>query len=304
MNRARRADLMLLIVTVCWGVSFPAIKGASPYVTPGLFVGLRFTAATLLLVMAWPLFLRTLPADVAARGWALVRERDALRHGIELGVLAALGYTTQTVGMHTTSANNSAFITALSVVLVPVFLFAFVRVRPRGGVLGAILLAVAGLVLLTRPDVGGLVAGDLWTLGTAVSYAVYLIRLNVALKRVPYLPILFWTMAVCAVLNLVIAGGFEDARIEWRAESIQGLVITTLLSTMLALTLQNRFQGDTTPTRAALIFSAEPVTAAFFSWLMLGETLGRSSLAGAALILGAVVLTEMSGAGESEGERT
>lgn len=300
MNRARRADLMLLIVTVCWGVSFPAIKAASPYISATLFVALRFWAATALLVLTWPWFLRTLPADQARRGWRLVTEPSARRFGLEVGLLAAVGYTTQTVGMHTTSANNSAFITALSVVLVPIFLFVAHRSRPRGGVLAAIVLAVAGLTLLTRPDLGGLAAGDWWTLGTAVSYALYLIRLSSALRRVPYLPLLFWTVAVCAIVNTLLLG-LDPPHVEWRSQTVLALVATTLFSTMLALSLQNRFQAETTATRAALIFSAEPVTAAMFSWLLLGETLGGRSLAGAGLILAAVLVTEMTGAGEGPG---
>jgi len=291
---------MLLIVTVCWGVSFPAIKTASPYISATLFVAIRFWAATALLALTWPWFLRTLPADQARRGWRLVTEPAARRFGVEVGLLAAVGYTTQTVGMHTTTANNSAFITALSVVLVPVFLFIAHRKRPRGGVGAAILLAVAGLVLLTRPDLGGLATGDWWTLATAVSYAVYLIRLSTALKRVPYLPLLFWTMVVCAMVNTALLG-IDPPHVEWRSETYFGLIVTTIFSTMFALSLQNRFQAETTATRAALIFSAEPVTAAAFSWLLLGETLGGRSLLGAGLILAAVLVTEMTGAGGGEG---
>ncbi len=300
MTRARRADLMLLIVTVCWGVSFPAIKAASPYISATLFVALRFWAATLLLIASWPWFLRTLPAERARRGWKLVVEPVALRYGLEVGVLAAIGYTTQTVGMHTTTANNSAFITALSVVLVPVFLFAVHRSRPRIGVLASVVLAVIGLMLLTRPDLGGLVTGDWWTLATAVSYAIYLIRLSTALTKVSYLPLLFWTMATCAVVNTALLG-LDPPHVTWGSATIGGLIVTTLLSTMLALSLQNRFQAETTPTRAALIFSAEPVTAAMFSWLLLGETLGGRSLLGAGLILAAVVVTEATGAGDESG---
>ncbi len=300
MNRTRRADLMLLAVTVCWGVSFPAIKAASPHISATLFVALRFVAATALMAAAWPLFIRTLPVDLAVRGRRLLTEPLTARHGLELGVLAALGYTTQTVGMHHTSANNSAFITALSVVLVPVFLFVIRRERPGLPVMGAVALAVAGLALMTRPDLGGLNTGDVWTLGTAVSYAVYLIRLNAALKVANWLPLVVWTMAVCAVLNAGAALLIETPRLEIRSEVLWALAVTTLMSTILALTLQNRFQGDTTPTRAALIFSAEPVTASFFSWLLLGETLGRHSLAGAGLILAAVLVTELTGAGEEQ----
>lgn len=291
----RRADLMLLLVTVCWGVSFPAIKSASAHVSPALFVTLRFTAAVLLMAAAWSWFLRLVPAAVRAAGRASRRDRAARRWGLELGVWIALGYTTQTVGMQSTSANNSAFITALSVVLVPVFLFLGRGVRPRPVVAASVALALLGLVFLTRPDLGGLLAGDLWTLGTAVAYAIYLIRLSDGLAHACFLPVLWWTLIVCAAFNGLLVLTVETPRLDWGTAVAVSLVVTTLLSTLLALVLQNRWQGETTATRAALIFSAEPVFAASFSWAWLGETLGGAALLGGGLILAAVVLTETAG---------
>ncbi|HPF36530.1 MAG TPA: DMT family transporter [Candidatus Krumholzibacteria bacterium] len=291
----RRADLMLLLVTVCWGVSFPAIKSASVHVSPALFVALRFTAASLIMLAAWPWFLRLASAADRASGRARLGHPAAVRWGLELGVWIALGYTTQTVGLQTTSANTSAFITALSVILVPVFLFLGRGVRPRPVVAASVALALLGLGMLTRPDLGGLAPGDLWTLGTAVAYAVYLIRLSDGLARACFLPVLWWTLAVCAVLNIVLVLTVETPRLEWGTPVAVALAVTTLLSTLVALGLQNRWQGETTATRAALIFSTEPVFAALFSLAWLGERLGGVALAGAALILAAVTLTETAG---------
>jgi len=289
---------MLLLVTVCWGVSFPSIKAATAYCSPTLFVALRFTAATLILVAGWPLFARSLPADLRRRGRGLIADRQAIRWGWLLGTLVAVGYTTQTVGMHTTSANNSAFITALSVVLVPVIVFVWHGVRPTAGVGAGVVLALAGLWLLTRPNLRGIVAGDVWTLACAVAYAFYLARLNFALAKTSFLPLLFWTLAVCALLNGLWAVLLEDLHFELNRTLLISLLVTTLLSTLAGLYLQNRFQGFTTPSRAALIFAAEPVFAAFFSWLALGERLTGAAIPGAGLILAAVLLVELGGSGD------
>ncbi len=298
MTTVRRAELMLLLVTVCWGVSFPSIKAATPLCSPALFVALRFVAATLLLWTLWPRFARVLPARLQARGRGLILDPPAVRHGILLGALLFVGYTTQTVGMHTTSANNSAFITALSVVLVPLILFAGHGVRPSPAVATGVALALAGLWLLTQPDLRGVVAGDLWTLACAVSYAIYLVRLNFALAKASFLPILFWSLAVVAVLSglwalLIEETVFEPVKTLWIS-----LAVTTVLSTLVALYLQNRWQGYTTSSRAALIFAAEPVFAAFFSWAALGEQLAGRALPGAGLILAAVLTVELGGPAE------
>lgn len=294
--RRRFAELMLLLVTFFWGVSFSAIKSATVYVSPALFVGLRFTFASLILILLWPWIRRRFAPAVGEARSAALFSGPSLREGWLLGFLIALGYTTQTIGLGSTTANNSAFITALSVVLVPVLLYVFHRVRPSGTVGAGILLAVLGLALLTRPDLGGASTGDLWTLGTAVAYALYLVRLSAALRRVHFLPLLFWTVIVCALLNLGWALLVESRFITWNRAVVTAFVVTTVFSTLGALWLQNRYQGETTATRAALIFSAEPVFAAGFSWLWLGERLTGWSLAGAGVILGAVLLVELRGA--------
>lgn len=290
---SRVADLMLLAVTVCWGVSFAAIKTATHHASPALFVAVRFTAATVLLLAVWPWLMRAEPAPVRRRGYRILGDPPTLRWGLLMGTLIAAGYTSQTIGLTTTSADNSAFLTALSVVLVPVLVFLVHGEKPGTPVLAGLGLALLGLVLLTRPDLGHARTGDLWTLGTAVAYAIYLERLSAALKRVPYLPLLFWTVAVCAAWNVLLAWTVETRVWHWHPHLAAALAVTTLLSTLLALYLQNRYQGLTTATRAALIFSAEPVFAAAFSWFLLGERLTGWSLLGAALIFGAVMLIEL-----------
>lgn len=290
---SRVADLMLLAVTVCWGVSFAAIKTATHHASPALFVAVRFSAATLLLLAIWPWLMRAEPAAVRRRGYRILGDRPTLRWGLLMGTLIAAGYTSQTIGLTTTSADNSAFLTALSVVLVPVLVFLVHGEKPGLPVLAGLGLALLGLALLTRPDLGHARTGDLWTLGTAVAYAIYLERLSAALKRVPYLPLLFWTVAVCAAWNVLLALTVETRVWHWHPQLAAALAVTTLLSTLLALYLQNRYQGLTTATRAALIFSAEPVFAAAFSWFLLGERLTGWSLLGAAFILGAVMLIEL-----------
>ncbi len=290
---SRVADLMLLAVTVCWGVSFAAIKTATHHASPVLFVAVRFTAATVLLLAVWPWLMRAEPAAARRRGYRILGDLPTLRWGLLMGTLIAAGYTSQTIGLTTTSADNSAFLTALSVVLVPVLVFLVHGEKPGRPVLAGLGLALLGLALLTRPDLGHARTGDLWTLGTAVAYAVYLERLSAALKRVPYLPLLFWTLAVCAAWNVLLASTVETRVWHWHPQLAAALAVTTLLSTLLALYLQNRYQGLTTATRAALIFSAEPVFAAAFSWFLLGERLTGWGLLGAASIFGAVMLIEL-----------
>jgi len=288
----RHAESMLLVVTVCWGVSFPAIKSAAPYVSASLFVAVRMAAAVALLLPGWAVLARRGGGPSPANA---LRDPVARRWGMLLGLLLAVGYTTQTLGLHTTSAQNSAFITALSVVLVPLVVLLLYRRPPSPAVLIGVVLAVAGLALMTRPDLGRLHGGDLWTLGCALSYAFYIERLDRALRRASYLPLLWWSLLACAVAAGVWALLVERRIWQWNATLAAALAVTVVFSTLLALLLQNRYQGYTTPSRAALLFAAEPVFAALFAWLWLGERLDRWAVAGAGLILAAVLVTELGG---------
>jgi len=292
LGRARRAELALLVVSLLWGLSFSAIKAATPFVAPVLFVALRFTAASVLLLALRPLFARAGAGDAAGEGTA--GDGSARRRGIVLGLLLAIGYTTQTIGLHTTTAANSAFISALSVVLVPLVVAARWRRFPDRPTLLGLALATAGLVLLTRPGLGRLVPGDLWTLVCAVTYAMYLAWLSEALAVAPWFALLIWQVVTVAVTTLAWAllverGGLTPNRVVWLS-----LGATTLLSTVLALYLQNRYQGRTTATRAGLLFASEPVFAAAFAALLLGEAIPAGWSAGAALIIAAVLVIELS----------
>ena len=87
---------------------------------------------------------------------------------------------------------------------------------------------------------------------------------------------------------------FETMYFIYDARSIAGLLYLTLLATLLTTYVQTRYQKETTPTRAVVIFSIEPVVAAVLSYFMLGEVLGVPGMIGGALIIGGVLVSELS----------
>ncbi|MBN1475686.1 DMT family transporter [Candidatus Sumerlaeota bacterium] len=277
----RRAEGALFIAAAMWATTFPGMKWL--FADRGLplaqTMALRFGIAVLLVVLWWP---RSLRVRGHGRAWA---------GSLWLGFLLAVGFVAQGAGLFWTSASNSAFITSLYVVFVPILQTLWLRRRPHGRTMMGLPLCFAGLLLLTRPWESGFSPGDLWTLLCAFAFSVYIIelqRLSVGIDLGHLLLGQFIAVAaLCLVGCLFEESTLSIAPLEWAV-----IVHLGVLCTFVATLLQSRFQRDTTPTRAALLFMGEPVIAALLAWGMRGEMLGALGLLGAGLILGGILVSE------------
>lgn len=275
MSPARRAEAVLLLVTVAWGLTFPMIKGALADAPPLVFLALRFPLALLLL---WPLLRWRKPS------------RRTFGAGLVLSVFLAFSFLAQTVGLVYTTSTRSAFITGLSVVLTPLLYPLITRKRPGLWPAAGAVVASGGLYLLTSPEGGGLNRGDALTLVTALCYALYIIYLEVASRRHPYEDLVLHQFILMCLLFPPLAL-FQDGPVRWGPGLLWGIVVTGPILGW-TLYLQNRYQKDTTAPRTAVIFAAEPVFAAVFSYLILGETLAPVQWGGGALILAGILVAE------------
>lgn len=278
----RRADLALLGVTAAWGATFPAIKVAVGVVDPFVFYPLRLGLALAGLAL---LFRRTLFAGLRGR-W---------RHGVILGVLLYVSYMAQALGLEHTTASRSGFITALSVILVP-FLYVPLTRRSPGlwPSLGAVV-CLAGVFLLTRPDAGQLNRGDLITLICAVVYALYVVlleRYSRAGSTEPLVGIQAITVAAASLLSLPLARRWPTGA-DFRHPDLWAGLLVCVPVAMLTIVAITRIQPKTTATRAAVIYSAEPVFALLIAALWLGDRLDPLGAVGAGLIVGGILLAEV-----------
>ena len=267
----RRAVLALVLVCLVWGVSFTAIKQALGYSSPLIFLGLRFTLATLVIVGS----LRGLTREEAAGG-------------LVLGGLFWAGFVFQTVGLQFTTPSRSAFITILSTPLVPLLQFLLHRTVPRRPTLAAIALAVLGTWLLTSPGAGGgLNRGDLLTIGCAIIFSGQIVAAGHYAARIPIPRLLALELGSCAVLSLATAPVLESPRLDLDPTFL-ALLAFLAFTGLWSFRVQLRAQQVLTPTHTAVVFTLEPVFASVTSFLVLGERLGVVQLLGAALILTAV----------------
>lgn len=263
--------MLLLGVTLIWGTTFAVIKDALDSVPPSLFLALRFTVAALALAWVRP-------------------TRGMWRWGLILGVVMFLSYGSQTVGLLFTSASKGAFITALSVVLVPILTGIINRQWLPLRIWVAAALALAGLGLMTLTDVAGVNIGDLIIVGTAFAYACHILLIDRALTEQPPLQLAaaqLWPVAafswIWAAPQVHLIPGLSGG--VWLA-----IVYLALIATALVLVLQNTAQKVVPPHTAALVFVLEPVFASLFGWIMLGERLGWLGwLGGLLVVLGMIV---------------
>lgn len=264
----------LVFITVIWGTTFVVVKGALDDISVPLLLALRFTLAALLL------------------SWVRI-DRRALVPALVLGLLAFAGFATQTIGLSITTASKAAFITGLSVVITPMVAAAFLRQRIGPRVHVAAVLATSGLGLMTLTGVSGVNAGDVWVVGAAVAYALYIVYLGEVANRVGALSLAglqHWPMAGLAWLWALPA---LPELTQLQGSTYASVIYLGAVATALVAVLHTYAQRVVPAHLAALIFVLEPVFAAAFAYALLGETLGLLGWVGGILIVVAMLVTEM-----------
>lgn len=267
-------------MTLIWGSTFVVVKEALADASPLPFLGIRFTLAGILLFL------------VMGRG---LGERQALGPGFLLGVFLFAGYLCQTTGLLYTTPSKSAFITGFAVILVP-FLQALQGFRLRVATIAGALLGLAGIYFLVLPS--GLHAvnrGDVLTLFGAVSFAVHIVLVGSYTRRFSFRHLVPVQILVVGLLAAAALPLNLDFRLHWTAGLIGALLLTAVLATGFAFSVQNWAQQFTPPAHTALIFALEPVFAVLTSRLVLGERLGGKVFMGSALILAGMVVSEIWG---------
>lgn len=276
----RLAELGLASVCIIWGSTFVLVKGALDDISPALFIGIRFSIAAAALGMVVAVRRKAPP-----RLWV---------GGIVVGVALFAGYFLQTLGLRFTSAAKSGFITSLYIVLVPLLAAAVYQKAPGFSEWVGVLLATAGIGLLTLTTARFTIGlGDALTIGCAFAFAVHILLLGNYAKygQTEWLTLL--QVATCALVSLGTCRFLEAPFVRWTPRVLLALAVTSLLATALAFFIQTWGQQHTTPTRAAVIFSLEPLFAWLASYVFEHEVLTRQAVAGAGCILAGILVVEL-----------
>ncbi|MCD6188958.1 MAG: DMT family transporter [Thermococcus sp.] len=266
-----RAETILLGITAIWGFTFPAMKVSLGYIPPILFLAYRFGIASLFMLLIF-------------RRRALAKE--TFFEGFILGATLFFGHGFQIVGLKYTSASNSAFITSLYVVFTP-FIAYFIlgdRVRRRDGL--SLGVAIIGLYLISGASLS-FNYGDLLTILCAVSFAFQIVLVQKFGEK-DYISLAFWQIFWNFVFSTVYALIFEEFVLPVEIAPWIGVLYTGVFATVIAFTLQVKYQKETKAHKAALIYSAEPIFGHISAFLTIGEVLSLRGYLGALLILTAI----------------
>jgi drug/metabolite transporter (DMT)-like permease len=278
-----RADLALGLATLLWGSSFVVVRHALDDAPPLALLFWRFLIAA------------ALAGALAARR---LKSRAALRDGLVLGSLLALGMSLQVAGQAETTASKAGFLTGLAVVLTPFVAFFRTRRLPSAENGAGIALAGAGFFLLTFPAAGGPVnRGDLFVAACGVVFAFYGVELAERAGAHDAL----WLTAIQLAVTAAVAGALslllrlpalESRPIPWRGSFPVSVAYLGTVCTVLAFLAWTWAQGRMSAVHGAILLALEPVFAALFAAWLLRERLGPRGLSGGLLVLAGIVVSE------------
>jgi drug/metabolite transporter (DMT)-like permease len=292
MTHQFRGILALLIVTLVWGTTFPAMKSLTAYFSPVWIVFLRFILASLLML---PFLWRA-------------RLKDC-RTGAVVGVVLFVCYIFQVEGLALTTSNRNAFITGLNVLVVPLLGY-FAGKKPERRIVVALALALVGLFALCFE--GGAASwsrGDTLALLAAFSFGVYVKMMEGATRKVDNLMTLtamqIVTVAFCSALWLL-AREIPRTQIDVSSDMLNywtyigngvklyavNFLYLGVLCTAGIIALQTWGQSHSTANEAAVIYAFEPAAAAFFAYFWLGELMTWQAWIGAALLISGMIVSQ------------
>lgn len=272
-----RGRAVLALAGFLFGSTFLVVQAAVDRAAVLPFLAVRFLIGTAVL-------------------WPLARRRPATAHEARHGVLAGLtllaGFLLQTTGLRTTTSATSAFITYLLVVIVPLIGVARTRIAPPVNVIIGVVLAVAGLFLLSG-GIDGIGTGEALTVGAAFFFALHIVVLGEVSGHHDPIRLTMWqalTVGVCCFFPGFFApGGYTFDAGVWFAAAFCGVGATA--AAFWCMTWAQRVVPES---QAAIILLLEPVSAAVLG-AVAGEALGIGGAVGAALILASVLIAELGG---------
>ena len=286
--------IVLLVATVIWGLSYVAQSDGMRYLGPLTYSCVRILLGGVALVPVVWAFHRFDPRyRTGTKAELRSINRISILGGIVVGAFMCGAATLQQYGIAVTSAGKAGFLTALYIVLVPVFGVFFKR-KITWLAAASVLLALIGSYFLCVTGSLTIELGDWLLIGDALLFAVQILFIDFFMARGADAVLLSCTEFLTAGLLLVVPM-FLFEQPTWQSvwDAKYTILYAGLASGAVGYTLQVLGQREIEPTAASLLMSLESVFAVLFGWLLLGQALSVRELLGCALVFAAVILSQL-----------
>ena len=280
MSPARKAELILVLITLIWGTTFVLIKSSLEYCSTFLFLALRFFIAALFVRVWFYQELKSIPPAT----WAA---------GSIIGFFLSAGNFFQTAGLGFTTASKSAFFTSTVVIYVPMIAVFLARERLRLSSILAVIIVTIGLFLLTSPQGQGFNWGDFLTIFCAIAFAFQLVFVQMLSKKFDVKQLVYVELLINFILAIPLVFIFDQVFLASEWKLWLSLLSLSVIASSLVFFLQLRYQKETTATKAAIIYCLEPLFASGIAYLSIGETFTTIGIIGAGVGIAGILFSEL-----------
>lgn len=282
MTKQMRADLMLLMVTLFWGISYWLIDVSLAEVGPFTLNALRFLIAFFAAVIfAFPK-LKTV-------------NKTTLQYSAVIGFVLLFVYIGATFGVKYTSLSNAGFLCALTVIITPILAFIILKQKPEKKLAVVVVLCLIGIALLTLKDNLKPALGDLFCIMAAFAYSVDLLLTEIAVNKeeVNAFQLGVFQLGFTGLFNLFLSFIIETPTLPHSTNIWAAVLFLSIFCTGLAFIAQAIAQQYTSASHVGVIFSLEPVFAGIVAFFLAGEILSGRAYAGAALLVSSLFIMEL-----------
>lgn len=287
MKNKLSGSLALLLATVIWGSAFIAQSVGMDHIGPMTFQAARCGLGAAFLVPV--IFLFEKEKKQYFKNWA---NPKLWKTGLFCGCALFMAAGLQQIGLVYTTAGKAGFITAMYIVLVPI-LGLFLKRKPPMSAWISVVVAVAGLYLLSCVGASEINLGDILMLGGALGFAVQITLVDEMAGDLDGLRLNCIQALVCSLLSALVMAFTETPTVSGIVSAALPIGYAGIFSMGIAYSLQIIGQKHLEPTPASLIMSLESVFAALCGWLLLHEQMSASELCGCALVFSAVIISQL-----------
>lgn len=288
-----KSNAALLLTAIIWGLAFVAQSDGMNHIGPFTFTAVRCMLGAVVLVPVYLIIQKkngTLHDEEANK-----KRKTTFKVGLLCGLIYFSATITQQIGLQYTAAGKAGFVTALYIVLVPIFGMFFFKKKPPLKAWVSVFVATVGLYLLCIKEDFSIDKGDVWVIACAILFTFHILIIDKFAQKVDGTLLSMLQFAFASILSVpFIFITKEQVSFQAISSAWVSLAYTGILSCGVGYTLQIIGQKDAkNPTVASLLMSMESVFAVIFGWLILHESLSSKEFVGVILMSSAIVVSQL-----------